>query len=181
MDAVSLTVGVAVTLLTLTATVLLAVVRIVPVGHVGVVTRGSVVLRTRPSGVFVAIPRLDRLVMVPIGAQNLEPLRVMAVTRDGVELQLVLSVLWRVVEPAVAVHVIPPGGRTNAAELVERAVHHLVARVDLVDLLRDRDCLLAKLTDAGRSLLTAAGVEVLDADLLDAEVRVGPELIRLLT
>lgn len=159
-------------------------VRVVPAGHVGVVCRGGRVVRTRPSGLLIAAPGRERLVMVPLHAQSIDPLRVTAVTRDGVEVQLVLSVLWRVVDASAAVeagHAGPHGLGHGAEQVVERAMHHLVARVDLVELLRDRELLLAQMPDAGRALLGAVGVEVLDVDLLDAEVRVGPELIRLLT
>ena len=97
-----------------------------------------------------------------------------------VEVQLALSLLWRVVDPAAAVHSGPHGLGTRAEEVLERALHHLLARIDLLELLRERDALLARMPDAGRTLLGAVGLEVLDVGVLDVEVRVGPELIRLL-
>jgi len=73
-----------------------------------------------------------------------------------------------------------PDARAAVADAVERALHHLVANVDLANLLRDRESFLARLPVTALPLVSPLGAELVDVDLLDAEVRVGPELLRLL-
>lgn len=117
--------------------------------------------------------------MVALYPRAIDPLSVSAVTRDGVELRLVVSVLWCVTDPAVVAQAVPDA-RTAVADVVERGLHHLVANVDLADLLREREAFLARLPVTALPLVISLGVELVDVDLLDAEVRVGPELLRLL-
>lgn len=156
-----------------------ALVRIVPAGHRGVVIRAGRVARTRPSGLLVVVPVVERVEMVALYPRAIDPLSVSAVTRDGVELRLVVSVLWCVTDPAVVAQAVPDA-RTAVADVVERGLHHLVANVDLADLLREREAFLARLPVTALPLVISLGVELVDVDLLDAEVRVGPELLRLL-
>jgi hypothetical protein len=51
--------------------------------------------------------------------------------------------------------------------------------VDLANLLRDRESALARLPATTVPFLSSFGVELIDVDLCDAEVRVGPELLQL--
>jgi regulator of protease activity HflC (stomatin/prohibitin superfamily) len=154
-------------------------VRIVPAGHCGVVTRAGRVARTRPSGLLVVMPVVERVAMVALHPRAIDPLGVTVTSRDGVEVRLVVSVLWRVSDAALAA--LPgPDGRTAVADAVERALHHLVANVDFRYLLAARQSLLAELPVTTLPLVAPFGVELVDVDLLDAEVRVGPELLRLL-
>lgn len=154
-------------------------VRIVPAGHVGVVSRAGRVTRWRSSGVVLLVPVVDSCALVRVDRQAMDPLVVLAVTRDGIEVRLVLSVLWRVSDPVLAVDT-SRSPRTAAAQAVERALHHRVAHTDLVPLLRDREAVLAGLPAATVPLVDDIGVEIVDADLLDADVRAGPELLRLI-
>ena len=117
--------------------------------------------------------------MVALHPRAIEPLSVTSVTRDGVELRLVVSVLWCVTDPALAAQAVPDA-RTALADVVERGLHHLVANVDLADLLRDRESFLGRLPATALPLVSRLGVETVDVDLLNAEVRVGPGLLRLL-
>ena len=156
-----------------------AVVRIVPAGHRGVVTRAGRVARSRPSGLIIAAPVVERVVMVDLHARPIDPLSVAALTRDGADIRLTVSVLWSVVDPTLAACAVPDA-RSATADAVERTVHHLVANVELVSLLRDREALLKRLPVSALPLVRAWGVELVDVTLLDAEVRVGPELLRLL-
>jgi len=55
----------------------------------------------------------------------------------------------------------------------------VVGTVALSDLLRDRESLVSRLR-AAVIPLRPLGVELVDVDLLAVEVRVGPELLRLL-
>lgn len=117
--------------------------------------------------------------MVALQPAPIDPLGVTTLTRDGVEVRLVVSVCWCISDPARAVQAVPdPRAATAAA--VERALHHLVANVDLAHLLRNREVVISQLPAVALPLLGPFGVELLDVDLLDAEVRVGPELLRLL-
>jgi hypothetical protein len=52
--------------------------------------------------------------------------------------------------------------------------------VDLAHWLRDRESLLGRLPVTALPLVSPLGATLIDVDLLDAEVRVGPELLRLL-
>lgn len=154
-------------------------VRIVPTGHCGVVIRAGRVARTRPSGLLVVVPVVERVEMVALHPRVIDPLSVSAVTRDGVEIRLVLSVLWSVADPALAAQAVPDA-RTAVADVVERGLHHLVANVDLANLLRDREAFLGRLPVTVLPLVSPLGAKLVDVDLLEAEVRVGPELLRLL-
>jgi len=156
-----------------------ALVRIVPAGHRGVVIRAGRVARTSPSGLLVVVPVAERVEMVALHPRVIDPLSVSSVTRDGVEVRLVVSVLWCVTDPALAVQAVPDA-RTAVADVVERGLHHLVANVDLAYLLRDREAFLGRLPVTVLPLVSPLGGELVDVDLLDAEVRVGPELLRLL-
>jgi regulator of protease activity HflC (stomatin/prohibitin superfamily) len=156
-----------------------AVVRIVPAEHCGVVTRAGRVARSRPSGLVMVAPGVERIEMVALRPRAIDPLSVSGLTRDGVEVRLVVSLLWCVADPKVAVQAVPDA-RAATAEAVERALHHLVANVDLAHLLRDREAVLSRLPVSALPLVSPLGVELVDVDLLDAEVRVGPELLRLL-
>jgi regulator of protease activity HflC (stomatin/prohibitin superfamily) len=161
------------------AVVCAALVRIVPAGHCGVVTRAGRVARTRPSGLLVAMPVVERVAMVDLHPRAIDPLGVTVSSRDGVEIRLVVSVLWRVCDAAQAAQSESDGGSV-VASAVERALHHLVAEVDLRHLISARQSLLAELPLTTRPLLEPLGVALVDVDLLDADVRVGLELFRLL-
>lgn len=176
MDVLAATIGVA---LAAAAAVGCAVVRIVPAGHRGVVVRAGRVARSRPPGPTMVLPGLERIDMVALRPRTLEPLVVAASTRDGVDVRLVVSVLWRAVHPSLVAQAVPDASATTEAA-VERVLHHLVANVDLTTLLRDRGSLLAGLPVTASPLVSPFGVEIVDVALLDVEVRVGPELLRLL-
>ena len=156
-----------------------ATVRVTPAGHCGVVTRAGRAVRSRCSGLLLVVPGLERVEIVSVQPATLDPLHVTATTRDGVSVRLVLSVLWRIVNPARSV----AGGQdpqSVTADAVDRLVRHLVADVDLAALLRNREQVLARIPDAAAPQLAPLGAELLDVDLLNAEVRFGPELLRLL-
>jgi len=154
-------------------------VRIVPAGHCGVVTRAGRVARLRTSGLVTVVPGVERVEMVALHPAPLDPLGVTALTRDGVEVRLTVSVLWRVAHPTLTLQA-APDARVATTEAVERALRHLIAHVDLANLLRNRETVLSRLPVTALPLVGPLGVELVDVDLLHAEVRVGPELLRLL-
>jgi regulator of protease activity HflC (stomatin/prohibitin superfamily) len=153
--------------------------RMVPAGHCGVVIRAGRVARLRSSGLVLVVPGVEQVAKVTKHPRSIDPLIITARTRDGVEVRLVVSVLWCVVDPTLAVQA-PPDARAATEDAVERALQDLVANVDLANLLRDRNSTLARLPATALPLLSSFGVELIDVDLRDAEVRVGPELLQLL-
>jgi regulator of protease activity HflC (stomatin/prohibitin superfamily) len=157
-----------------------ASVRVVPAGSIGVVLRAGRVTRQRQPGPVVVVPGLERIEMVSLRPSPIDPLGVTALTRDAVEVDLAVSVVWRVADPVRAIGA-EPCARAVTAAAVERGVRHLVATVDLADLLRDHADLLAPLPTITWPLVEPYGVDVVDVDLLDTQVRVGPELLHLLT
>jgi regulator of protease activity HflC (stomatin/prohibitin superfamily) len=156
-----------------------AVVRVVPAGHQGVVMRLGRPRRSRPSGLVVVVPGLERLHLVSLTPGPIDPLAVNGWTRDGVEVRLVLSLSWVVDDPVAAAQA-TPDVRLATADGVERAAHHLFASIDLTAILRDREAVLSQLPVIALPLLTPLGARLVDVDVLDAQLRVGPELIRLL-
>jgi regulator of protease activity HflC (stomatin/prohibitin superfamily) len=153
--------------------------RLVPSGHIGLVIRAGRVVRTRAPGLVPVLPGVERLEVVSRHAQEIDPLVTTALTLDGVEVRLVASALWEVTDPEAAAAA-TPDARAAVADAIDRALHHVVGRVDLAELLRDREAVLSWLPEATRPLMRRAGAELLDLDLLEVEVRVGPSLLRLL-
>lgn len=170
---------VALAILVVGGTLASAAIHIVPAGRHAVVMRAGVPVRSRATGFIHTIPCVERVRMIATHPPPLDPLAVHALTRDGVELQLVASVLYRVTDPD-RVAQSATDVRTATKEALERAMHHQVAEVDLVTLLRDRESELERLADASSSLLDPLGVTLLDIDLLSVEVRVGAQLLGLL-
>ena len=117
--------------------------------------------------------------MVTQHPRSIDPLIITARTSDGVEVRLVVSVRWCGVDSTLAVQAVPDA-RAATEDSVERALHHLVANVDLANLLRDRESTLARLPATAPPLLSSVGVELIDVDLRDTEVPVRPELLQLL-
>jgi len=158
----------------------IAVVRIVPAGHRGVVIRIGRPARTRPPGLVAIVPLVERLQLLPCNPAPIDPLSVSAVTQDGVEVRLVVCVLWSVADPMTAVRA-STDVATATVGAVERALHHLAAAVDLATLLRDRESVVSQVPAVARPVVARFGVDLVDVDLLDAEVRLGPQLLRLLS
>ncbi len=155
-------------------------VRVVPVGSCAVVTRLGRLRKVVPSGLAFVLPMVDRLEEMP-GAQpsRTEPVPVSATTRDGVDVRLTLSLLWRVTEPGQAV-LASPDPATATADAAERSLHHLVAATDLAALLDGLPTLVEELLPRVNGLSEAWGVHLLDVEVFDAELRLGPQLRRLM-
>jgi regulator of protease activity HflC (stomatin/prohibitin superfamily) len=150
-----------------------AALRMVPAGHCGVVIRAGRVARLRSSGLVLVVPGVERVAIMIMHPRSIDPPIITARTRDGVEVRLVVSVLGCVVDPTLAVQA-APDVRAATEDAVERALHDLVANVDLANRLRDRESTLARLPATALPLLSSFGVELIDVDLLDAEVRSAP-------
>lgn len=156
-----------------------AVLRIVPHYHCAVVTRAGRVRRTRPAGLVAVLPLVERVAILPLQAMPLDARGFTALTRDAVEVRLVVNVLWCIADPVLAVQA-RPDVRTATADAVDRALRQLVATVDLVALLRQRESFLERLPVTALPLVGPIGVGVVDVDLVDVELRVGPQLLRML-
>ena len=156
-----------------------AVVHPIPVGSDAVVTRAGLPLRSKAGGLIAALPVVEHVHMVATQPRRIDPLAVHVTTRDGVEVQLILSILFRIDNPALSV-LSNVDGRTTTADAVERALHHLAGQSDLVDLLVEREAILARVAAHVSKCLEPSGLELVDTDLLGAEVRVGAQLLHLL-
>lgn len=156
-----------------------ASVRSVPAGHCGVVVRMGRTLRMAPPGLLVVVPLLDRMERVALGPRSIDPLVLTATTANGVEVRMAANVLWEVADP-MAVARLRDEPDAYVAESVERTLHHMVAERDLGSLLHARHDVVAGLPGAADPLLRPLGMRLVDVDLLDLEVRVGAELLRLL-
>jgi regulator of protease activity HflC (stomatin/prohibitin superfamily) len=172
-----------VTLLVLGAVVLAAfarsALRVVPEGYEAVVVRAGRAIRTVSSGLVVVVPALDRVAVVALRPPPMAPVVASGTTADGAEVRVVVCVSWEVVEARRTLGAAPDTA-TVIEEAVVRALHHLVAGAGLADLLRDRHHQVGSLPRVLAPVLAAVGVRVADVDLLDLEVRVGAELLRLL-
>ncbi len=157
----------------------LAAVRSVPEGRAAVVVRAGRAKRVVGAGPVVVVPGLDRVHVVELHPPPLEPVSTVATTADGAEVRLVVSVLWEVTDPQRTLTAFPDPG-TVIAEAVERALRHLVAETSLVDLLQQRHQDVSSLPPVLLPVLAPTGVRVVDVDLLDLDVRVGAELLRLI-
>jgi regulator of protease activity HflC (stomatin/prohibitin superfamily) len=168
-------------LLALGACLLLVVaaVRLVPVGSRAVVTRFGKVTKVQDAGLAVVLPGVDRLTQVVMTPRRVEPVSTTACTRDGFDLRLIASVLWQVQDPTATLHASPDIGSVTQ-DVVERWLHHVVADADLVTLLEAREEVLASARPHLDALAGAIGVTVLDVDLQGVEIRAGSELLRLL-
>ncbi len=174
-----LVIGIAVVAAAAVAVVARSAIRVVPEGHGAAVVRAGRAVRTSGSGLVMVVPGLEQLAVSPLRPPPLEPVSTTASTADGAEVHAVGSVLWEVVDIPRTLNALPDPA-TVVAEAVERALHHLVGGSELAGLLRDRHDAVAGLPRALDSALESVGVRVVDVDLLDLDVRVGRELLRLL-
>jgi len=156
-----------------------ATIHVVPAGSHAVVMRAGVPVRSRASGFVHTLPGFERVHLVSTRPPPLDPLAVHAITRDGVEIQMVASVLYRVTDPVRAAQA-TMDVRAATTGCIERALHHVVAQSELVSLLRDREEHVRRLVAPSPSELAAIGVTVVDIDLTGVEVRVGAQLLSLL-
>lgn len=173
-------VGVALACVAALVAIACATVRFVPAGHHAVITRAGAQVRSSSGGVVAVAPGIERLHLVAIRPPAIDPLSVVGVTQDGVEVQLVVSVLYRIVDAPLVV-ASATDSREVTSDTVERTLHHLIAETDLVDLLTHREDVLNRAVAVAPPLLAPLGVELTDIDLIDTEVRMGAQLLRLLT
>ncbi len=160
--------------------VVVTAVRVVPVGSCAVVTRLGRLHRVVPSGLAFVVPLVDRVEQMPWARPTrTEPVRVSATTRDGVELRLTLSLLWQLTDPELAILASPDPG-TSTADAVERCLHHVVESTELRALLDDLATLADDLVPRANQLCSAWGTHLLDVEVFDAELRLGPQLRRLM-
>ncbi len=157
-----------------------AVVHPIPVGSGAVVTRSGVPLRSKAGGLIAAIPVVEHVHMVATHPRRIDPMAVHVITQDGVEVHLILSILFRVENPRLSVQS-TVDERAITTDAIERALHHLAGQSILVDLLLGREAILASVSAEASKCLEPSGLELVDIDLLGTEVRVGAQLLHLIT
>lgn len=166
-----------VTLLAAGAVLLAASTRTIPMHSAGVVTRSGRVVRVVGPGTSLLLPGVDEVHLVSSRPTRTEPVAVEAVTRDGAALRLLLAMVWDVRDPMATVRVEHfPGSATEQA--VAAAVRHSVAAVDTEEFLAGREAMMRQVPAMADEVTGAWGVTVLDVELLDVELRAGPELLR---
>lgn len=162
------------------ALVLLAsAVRVVPRGRVAVLVRVAGPARLRHPGVVLVVPGLDHLRVVGLQPVRTGPLLVPATTRDGVDVVLSASVRWRVTNPE-RVGLADPDETTATVDAVQSGLVELVSRTDLRRLLDRREEVLFTLVDLANAETRSWGVEVLAVTAVETDLRVGPELLRMM-
>jgi regulator of protease activity HflC (stomatin/prohibitin superfamily) len=166
-------------LVALCVAVVVSTVRLVPTGSYALVLRWGRVARESGPGVVAVVPGVDRLVVLSAQPSRLEPVPVVATTRDGVDVRMELSVRWRVVDPARSLLAVPDAA-TATADAVEHAARHVVNETPLRALVEERSDVLAGLDERASAVTAEWGAAVLDVDALEVELRAGPELLRLL-
>jgi regulator of protease activity HflC (stomatin/prohibitin superfamily) len=87
--------------------VVVSAVHVVPTGSRALVMRWGLVSRVAGPGVVRVVPGLDRVRVLDLQPHRMEPVPVAATTRDGVDVRLDLSVLWRVLEPERSLRAVP--------------------------------------------------------------------------
>ena len=111
--------------------------------------------------------------------QRVEPVLVTATTRDGVDVRVDLSVVWQLVEPERSLRAVPDVV-TATADAIEHAARQVVHETGLRALVEERAAALEGVASRASATAQEWGVTVLDTDVLDVELRAGPELARLL-
>jgi regulator of protease activity HflC (stomatin/prohibitin superfamily) len=154
-------------------------VKVVPPGRVAVVARFGRVVRTSPPGPALVVPLVDRVTVLQALPSRIEPLHVTGATRDNVDVRITASLTWQVVDPVLALSA-SPDPTTATVDAVEHGAQTGISEIDLRDLLADREAAMERVLPRADEATRQFGVAVLDLDVLDTEVRVGPELLRLL-
>jgi regulator of protease activity HflC (stomatin/prohibitin superfamily) len=155
----------------------LAAVHIVPIHERLVVIRLGRCHRVRGPGPVLIVPGLERAVAMSIVPARTGQVAVDAVTRDGVAVTAVVSLWYRVSDPALAVCV-TSDALSDAGEATERAVRHRLAQVRLPEILCGPHQWAAGLVDEIDRVSRSWGVRVLDLEIFDVALQLTPGLRR---
>ncbi|MGC4938463.1 SPFH domain-containing protein [Kribbella sp. DT2] len=145
------------------AALAVSLLRTAPTRHWLVITRRGRVRRVVTAGFALRIPGLDGCKLLPREAQHL-PIGVSALTRDGVQVQLLVTAVLRVVDPVTAGALADPIGTTLVE--VHDILRRLLADHDVDDVLRVRTTIERSAWEAGHGV----EVERLLVDAIDIEV-----------
>lgn len=151
--------------------------RVVEPNHRAVVLRFGRANRAKGPGLVVYLPGLERVRMVSTSLNRIHGVSLRASTREGIGAHLSVEVLYRIVDPVVALETAPDPAACLLEDL-EWMIHHEVARGDLSQLLHGRELLTARLVPALVVGAPATGIHVLDVDITDVEVELSQELLR---
>lgn len=169
----------AILVLALAVAVVVTTVHVVPTGSRALVMRWGLVRRVVGPGLVRVVPGLDRVRVLDMQPRRMEPVPVAATTRDGVDVRVDLSVLWRLVEPERSLRAVP-GVATATADAVEHTARQVVGEITLRTLVEKRTAALSHVHARASATAREWGATVSDVDVLDVEVRAGPALARLL-
>jgi regulator of protease activity HflC (stomatin/prohibitin superfamily) len=169
----------AILVLALVVVVVVTTVHVVPTGSRALVLRWGLVSRVAGPGLVRVVPGLDRVRVLDMQPHRLEPVPVTATTRDGVDVRVDLSVLWRLVEPERSLRAVPDVA-TATADAVEHTARQVLGETTLRALVEERTATLADVDARTSAIAKEWGATVMDVDVLDVEVRAGPPLVRLL-
>ncbi|GAB3830732.1 SPFH domain-containing protein [Kribbella italica] len=143
--------------------------RVAPNRHWLVITRRGQVRRVVTTGLALRIPGLDACRLLPRDAQHL-PIGVSALTRDGVQVQLLVTAVLRVADPVVAGSLADPIGTTLAE--VRDLLRRLLADHDVEDVLRVRTTIERSAWEAGHGVeIEGVLVDAIDLELVHAKYR----------
>ncbi|TWD79877.1 SPFH domain/Band 7 family protein [Kribbella amoyensis] len=152
--------------------VLFASVRSVAADQQAVVRRFGRVVRVAGPGLVFRVPGIDRVTTVPRLPVRL-PLVVSTLSRDGLPVRLIATVVCRIADPARSSD---PFGTTAAT--VEDALTRQVGQTTLADLLAARAEAENVLPGRISEVTAAWGVEVLEIEVTDIETRWSSDLLR---
>jgi regulator of protease activity HflC (stomatin/prohibitin superfamily) len=159
--------------------VVVSAVRLVPAGSRALVLRWGRVSREVGPGIVGVLPGIERVLVLSIQPSRLEPVPVTATTRDGADVRVDLSVLWRLrdVERSLLA---APDITAATWDAVEHAARQVVNETVLRALVEERATALTDVTSRATAVAAEWGAAIMDVDVLNVELRAGPELLRLL-
>ena len=152
-----------------------ALVRVVPRHQRIVISRLGRISRVRGPGLVPVLPGLESATKVSLRTVQL-PLTVSAMTRDGVPVNLLATVAFRITAPDRAASSADPVADTMSS--IERALASQVGRTDLPALLLVRERWEERLPGEVTGVAKRWGTEVTEVTVRDIETRVSAAMVR---
>ena len=146
-------------------------IRIVPQSDQFLVERFGKYHKTLDPGLNLLIPFVERVsYKVKIWEQNIPEFLLPVITSDNVEVELVCTIYWRIIDPAKAMY------RAEDVEyqmttLGKSSIRSAVGKLDLDELTRNRDILLKEVTTQIQEATSQWGIEVASFEIIALEFR----------
>jgi regulator of protease activity HflC (stomatin/prohibitin superfamily) len=141
-----------------------------------VVSRLGRVTAVRGPGLVLRVPGLERLATVSLRPKQVA-VGVLSTTRDGVQVRVLADGLCRVTDPQSTIASRDPYSDTTGA--LERGLAKAVGHTDLAALLAARERFESRVPRDVTTITAAWGVEVLELEISDFEVRLTADLLRI--